>query len=96
MKILITGSNGYIGSILGSYLISKGLNVYGIDKNVSNLFVKFKQYKCNLNNYQKLRKILEKIKPSKIIHLAGESTLDNINNKKNYVINNIPDSYYSV
>ena len=89
MKILITGSNGYIGSILGSYLISKGLNVCGIDKNISNQFVKFKQYKCNLNNYQKLRKILEKIKPSKIIHLAGESTLDNINNKKNYVINNI-------
>ncbi len=89
MKILITGSNGYIGSVLGSYLESKGFEVYGVDKNVNNLFVKFKQYKCNLNNYQKLRKIIKKIKPLKIVHLAGESTLDNINNKKNYVKNNI-------
>ena len=89
MTILITGSNGYIGSVLGSYLISKGVEVCGIDKNVNNIFVNFKQYKCNLNNYQKLIKLIKKIKPLKIIHLAGESTLDNIDNKKNYFTNNI-------
>ena len=89
MTILITGSNGYIGSVLGSYLISKGVKVCGIDKNVNNIFVNFKQYKCNLNNYQKLIKLIKKIKPLKIIHLAGESTLDNIDNKKNYFTNNI-------
>ena len=89
MTIIITGSNGYIGSVLGSYLISKGIEVCGVDKNINNIFVNFKQYKCNLNNYQKLIKILKKIKPLKIIHLAGESTLDNIDNKKNYFSNNI-------
>ena len=82
MTILITGSNGYIGSVLGSYLKSKGVEVCGVDKNVNNIFVNFKQYKCNLNNYQKLIKLIKKIKPLKIIHLAGESTLDNIDNKK--------------
>ena len=89
MTILITGSNGYIGSVLGSYLKSKGVEVCGVDKNVNNIFVNFKQYKCNLNNYQKLIKLIKKIKPLKIIHLAGESTLDNIDNKKNYFTNNI-------
>ena len=89
MTILITGSNGYIGSVLGSYLKSKGVEVCGVDKNVNNIFVNFKQYKCNLNNYQKLIKLIKKIKPLKIIHLAGESTLDNIHNKKNYFTNNI-------
>ena len=89
MRILITGSNGYIGSVLGNYLISKKFNIIGIDKKNNNKFINFKQLKCDLNNTHKLIKILEKYKPGKIIHLAGESTIDNIFNKKNYIINNI-------
>jgi GDP-D-mannose dehydratase len=37
---------------------------------------------CNLNNISKLDKILKKIKPDLIIHLAGESTVDNIKKAK--------------
>ncbi len=89
MRILITGSNGYIGSVLGNYLISKKFKIIGIDKKNNNKFINFKQLKCDLNNTYRLIKILEKYKPEKVIHLAGESTIDNIFNKKNYITNNI-------
>ncbi len=39
MTILIIGSNGYIGSVLGSYLKSKGVGVCGVDKNVNNILI---------------------------------------------------------
>ena len=31
MKVLVTGTNGYIGSILGPYLIERGMQVIGLD-----------------------------------------------------------------
>jgi nucleoside-diphosphate-sugar epimerase len=31
LKVLVTGTNGYIGSILGPYLIERGLEVIGLD-----------------------------------------------------------------
>ena len=33
MKILITGNNGYIGSVLSEMLINLGHDVTGLDKN---------------------------------------------------------------
>lgn len=89
MKILITGSNGYIGSTLGNFLKSKKKTILGIDKNINNKFLKFKQYQCNLIDLKKTSSIFKKIKPDIVIHLAGESTIDNISKKKRYVENNI-------
>ena len=48
MKILITGSKGFIGSALCNYLVSKNYKVVGID----NGFFK----KCKLANYSILKK----------------------------------------
>ncbi len=31
MKVLVTGTDGYIGSILGPYLLKKGYDVIGLD-----------------------------------------------------------------
>ena len=31
MKVLVTGTNGYVGSILGPYLIDRGIEVIGLD-----------------------------------------------------------------
>ena len=86
MNIIITGSSGYIGSSLVSEL-EKKYNILGIDK----VYPNFKQnnfIKCDLKNFQKTRDIFEKFKPNAIFHLAGQSTIDGIKEKKKYKVNN--------
>ena len=87
IKILITGSSGYIGNCLKNYL-KKKYTLYLIDKN------RFKNkeknfFLCNLKNKQKTINIIRKINPDTIIHLAGQANLNNINDKDKYIQNNI-------
>ena len=89
-KILITGSSGYIGSCLSNYLKDQK-NIYLIDKVNPKKFDKknFFFIKCDLNNTEKLEKVLRKIKPEIIIHLAAKSTVNEKIDKNKYIDNNI-------
>ncbi len=88
MKIIITGSAGYIGSCLFEYL-KKKYEVFGVDKT----FPKLKKQKnftcCNLLNFNKINNVIKSIKPDIIIHLAAKSTIDFIDKKKEYIENNV-------
>ncbi|MDA9650803.1 NAD-dependent epimerase/dehydratase family protein [Candidatus Pelagibacter sp.] len=85
IKLLITGANGYIGNCLFNFL-KKKFDVFGIDcKNTFNKEI----LKCNLLSKKKLDKILLKIKPDVVIHLAAQSLVDETINKKKYYENNI-------
>ena len=85
-KILITGSSGYIGSILGAKIKK---NIFGIDKQKPK-YKKFKVKQINLLDKKKLKKYIEVLRPNIVIHLAAESTLDNVlTKKKSYKNNNI-------
>jgi UDP-glucose 4-epimerase len=87
IKILITGSSGYIGKCLSRYLEKKFI-VFGIDKN--EILNKKKNYfKINILNYKKTFSVIKKIQPDLIVHLAGQSTIDNIKKKKDYQKNNV-------
>ena len=86
IRILITGSSGYIGSCLYKFLLKKKYIVYGIDKVKKNKVKNF--FKVNLNNSNKLNNIIKKINPKIVIHMAAQSTLDQIKKKKKYIINN--------
>jgi UDP-glucose 4-epimerase len=88
MRIIITGSSGYIGSCCYEFF-KKRFKVYGVDKVKSKISEQNKFFRCNLNNKIGLEKIFSKVKPLVVIHLAGESTIDGIKNKKNYLLNNI-------
>jgi len=69
MKILITGSSGFIGSNLVNYLRKYGYTVYGLsrsktsDKNIFNI---------DLSNQHKLNENLQKNQYDAVIHLAAE------------------------
>ena len=88
MKILITGSSGYIGGCLYEFL-NKKYDVYGVDKVLPKLKTQKKFFKCDLIDFNKTDKIIKLIKPSLIVHLAAKSTVDFIEKKKDYIKNNI-------
>ena len=87
MKILITGSSGFIGFHLSKLLLEKGNNVHGIDSmnnyyDVSlkkarlKILLKHKKFsfsKANLENNKKIEKIFRKFKPKIVIHLAAQA-----------------------
>ena len=87
-KILITGNTGFKGSWLSFYLDLVGANVYGISKNiltnpslynVLGLKKKVKTKFTDIKDLKKVKKIITKIKPDFIFHLAAQALV-----KKSY------------
>jgi len=81
MKVLITGIAGFVGSHFVDFLLKKkGVVVYGIEKlkantaKIDHAIKKIKYYECNINNYQALHRLLAKIKPDFIVHLAAQAS----------------------
>ena len=87
MKVLVTGCAGFIGSHLTDKLLSEGFKVVGVDNfnnyydprikeenlksaQVNKNFVLFRE---DVLNYSRLKKILDREKPKKIIHLAARA-----------------------
>ena len=87
MKILVTGCAGFIGSNLVDRLLADGCDVVGVDnfndyydpkikeENVEQALTNadFKLYREDILNYDSLKKIFEKEKINKIIHLAARA-----------------------
>ncbi len=79
MKALITGIGGFIGSHLADLLISENIGVYGIlhknenIKNISHIEKNLKLEVCDITDKQKLKRIIKKVAPDYIFHLAAQS-----------------------
>ena len=79
-KALITGISGSGGSYLAEYILSRHpkTKVFGIYRkkntlNFKNIKKKVDLIKCDLKDYSKLKKILNKVKPDVIFHLASNA-----------------------
>lgn len=76
-KILISGCEGFIGSHLADLLIEKGFLVYGMVygdiKNINHLRDKITILECDLKNKERVREIVNEVRPDIIFHLAAQS-----------------------
>jgi dTDP-glucose 4,6-dehydratase len=98
-KIIVTGGSGFIGSNLVNYFIKKKYFVINLDKltyssnKLNNIIRKksnYKLIKIDINNKNKLIKIIQKFKPKAIFNLAAETHVDrSIDGPKNFIHTNI-------
>lgn len=83
LKVLITGSSGYFGSILGRYLVSQKIKVIGIDirqnqdNHDSGYFI---FHQCGITDKVLLDKIFNQEQPTHVVHFA--CTFNKLRDKK--------------
>ena len=99
-NIIVTGGLGFIGSNLIELLLANKFNVLNIDKKTYsssfyntknfNKNLNYKFVKCDLNNFNALRKIIFNFNPECIFNLAAETHVDrSIVSPKNFIESNI-------
>ena len=108
MKVLVTGSSGFIGFHLSKKLLKNGLKVHGFDSmnnyydiklkkarlNILKDFKKFSFTKAKLENKKSLERIFKRFKPKVVIHLAAQAGVRySIDKPRVYLESNITGSY---
>ena len=104
MKIIVTGSEGFIGSSLSVKLLERGDNVIGIDNHNDyydpkikdsrlkrlKKFTNYKHYQVDLSDKINLDKIFKDHKPSSVVNLAAQAGVRySIENPLAYINSNI-------
>jgi GDP-4-dehydro-6-deoxy-D-mannose reductase len=74
MKALVTGAGGFVGPYLVKYLVSKGFEVFGFDRKGSKI-EGCQVEPCDITDYNAVSKLIQKIKPDHVFHLAGQSSV---------------------
>ncbi|OFO53549.1 NAD-dependent epimerase [Nosocomiicoccus sp. HMSC059G07] len=103
MKVLITGTAGFIGSHLAKKLIEKGHSIVGVDnindyydpqlkedrlKTIDENYHTF--YKLNLEDYDELTEVFRKEQPDIVINLAAQAGVRySLENPRAYIDSNI-------
>jgi UDP-glucose 4-epimerase len=76
-KVVVTGSKGFIGQCLISRLLEMNYEIYAFSRSSENLDnSRLNQFNLDLNQEFKVKKLIEKIQPDIIIHLAYDWNAD--------------------
>ncbi|MCW3128623.1 MAG: NAD-dependent epimerase/dehydratase family protein [Methanophagales archaeon] len=74
-KILVTGSAGFMGSWIADALVDEGYEVYGIDNfsggSIENYSGDYQLFTINLAIAKQVEKVIKKVRPECIFHLAS-------------------------
>jgi len=83
MNVLITGITGFVGSHLAEYCLTiPGIEIFGTVfshhlgdelKRIEHIKDKITLLECNLQNRVAVQRVMEKVRPDKIFHLAAQS-----------------------
>jgi len=76
-KYLITGCNGFVGSHLAEFLVSRGVTVYGTThrsrERIAHLGDKITTFECEVLDKERLEGVVSQVKPDVVFHLAAQS-----------------------
>jgi UDP-glucose 4-epimerase len=73
---IVTGSTGFVAGHLIEQLVREGYNVTGIDfKKKLRAPTHWTEFTEDLRNFEKIRSILEKVKPDIVFHLAAQTSV---------------------
>jgi len=104
MKIIVTGSAGFIGSMLSEKLLMRGDEIIGIDNHNDyydpkikearfeklNKFSNYKHYRIDLSDQKNLENVFKDYKPNKVVNLAAQAGVRySIENPLAYIHSNI-------
>jgi len=104
MRILITGSAGFIGSALSMRLLNEGYEVIGIDNHnnyyspklkedrlvLLGSFEKYTHLRVDISDTEKIKSIFDKYDPQRVINLAAQAGVRySIENPLSYIESNI-------
>jgi dTDP-4-dehydrorhamnose reductase len=82
-RILITGSNGLLGQKLVALFTKNEFEVYAFSKGKNRNFNKnYEYYNVNITSFEKVTKLIKKIKPDFIINAAAMTNVDNCELRK--------------
>ena len=84
MKILVTGVNGFLGSVLVKKIINSSHEFIGLNRDGSNGFIA-----CNLENPQEILSILNQKKPEAIINCAAKVDFSDNSLLEQYATNTV-------
>jgi GlcNAc-P-P-Und epimerase len=75
MKVLVTGTSGFIGQHLMAALIQRGHAVIGVDKTEPRSGVFYTCHQCDILDSAKLTNIIHTAAPDAVVHLAARTDL---------------------
>jgi UDP-glucuronate 4-epimerase len=104
MKILVTGSAGFIGAFVTQQLLDRGDKVFGIDNHNNYYDTQLKEdrlkrfidnknythFRCDISDKKTIDSIFKKNKPEKVVNLAAQAGVRySMENPQSYVDSNI-------